>query len=206
VNNMMTSPFRSNHAGLVALLLLIVSPIVVQAATEEQAEPVAGGRAMAIEMEAQVTAIDLKTREVTLRGPRGDETTLVAPERVIKLEDVSVGDLLAGTFIAALEGEVRVPTAEELANPWLVMEGSAVSDDMANPSVETARRIRAVVTIEQLNPETGVVVVKDSRGKQHTIGDVEPAKMNGVKVGQQAVMVFTQAMALTLQKQAKPAQ
>jgi len=203
---MMTSPFRSNHAGLVALLLLIVSPIVVQAATEEQAEPVAGGRAMAIEMEAQVTAIDLKTREVTLRGPRGDETTLVAPERVIKLEDVSVGDLLAGTFIAALEGEVRVPTAEELANPWLVMEGSAVSDDMANPSVETARRIRAVVTIEQLNPETGVVVVKDSRGKQHTIGDVEPAKMNGVKVGQQAVMVFTQAMALTLQKQAKPAQ
>ena len=206
MNNMMTSPFRSNHAGLVALLLLIVSPIVVQAATEEQAEPVAGGRAMAIEMEAQVTAIDLKTREVTLRGPRGDETTLVAPERVIKLEDVSVGDLLAGTFIAALEGEVRVPTAEELANPWLVMEGSAVSDDMANPSVETARRIRAVVTIEQLNPETGVVVVKDSRGKQHTIGDVEPAKMNGVKVGQQAVMVFTQAMALTLQKQAKPAQ
>jgi hypothetical protein len=38
------------------------------------------------------------------------------------------------------------------------------------------------------------------------IGDVEPEKMAGVKVGQTAVVVFTQAMALTLEKKAQPAQ
>jgi hypothetical protein len=93
-----------------------------------------------------------------------------------------------------------------LADPWQVLEGRSVTADPANPGVEAARVIRAVVTIEQLNPATGVVVVKDSRGKQHTIGDVEPAKLSGVKVGQQAVIVFSEAMALTLQKQSGPAQ
>ena len=84
-----------------------------------------------MEMEAEVTAIDLKTREVTLRGPDGVETTLLAPEKVIKLEDVSVGDRVVGTFFAALEGEVRAPTAEELAEPWVEMQGKSVSADAA---------------------------------------------------------------------------
>jgi hypothetical protein len=86
------------------------------------------------------------------------------------------------------------------------VEGESITTDPASPGVEAARRIRAVVTIEALNPETGVVTVKDARGKQHLIGDVEPAKMKGVMVGQKAVIVFTEAMALTLEKQAQPAQ
>jgi hypothetical protein len=200
---LMKSLASVTQAGLVALLALTL-PILVQAEPEKTAET--NGRAMAVDIEAEVTAIDLKTREVTLRGPNGFETTLVAPEKVIKLEDVSVGDRVVGTFFAALEGEVRTPTAEELAEPWMVMQGKSLSGDAANPGIDTARVIRAVVTIEALNPETGVVVVKDSRGKEHSIGDVEAAKMAGVKVGQTAVVVFTEAMALTLQKEAKPAQ
>jgi hypothetical protein len=34
----------------------------------------------------------------------------------------------------------------------------------------------------------------------HIIGDVEPEKMDGVKLGDTAVMVFAQAIALTLVK------
>jgi hypothetical protein len=191
------------QASLVALLALTL-PLFAQAEPEKTTET--NGRAVAVEIEAEVTAIDLTTREVTLRGPNGFETTLVAPEKVIKLDDVSIGDRLVGTFFAALEGEVRTPTAEELAEPWMVMQGKSISGDAANPGFDTARVIRAVVTIEALNPETGVVVVKDSRGKEHSIGDVEAGKMAGVKVGQTAVVVFTEAMALTLQKEAKPAQ
>ena len=99
--------------------------------TEETAET--KGRAVAVEIEAEVTAIDLKTREVTLRGPDGVETTFHAPEKLVKLEDVSVGDRVVGTFFAALEGEMRTPTAEELAEPWVEMQGKSVSADAATP-------------------------------------------------------------------------
>jgi hypothetical protein len=190
-------------AGLLALTALTL-PMYSQAAHHETAET--KGRAVAVEMEAEVTAIDLKTREVTLRGPDGVESTFHAPEKLVKLEDVSVGDRVVGTFFAALEGEVRTPTAEELAEPWVEMQGKLMSADAAHPGVESARVIRAVVTIEELNAGAGTVVIKDSRGKVHTIGDVEPEKMAGVKVGQTAVVVFTQAMALTLEKKAQAAQ
>jgi len=190
-------------AGLLALVALTL-PMFARAEPQKTAEP--SGRAIAADIDAEVTAIDLQTREVTLKGAYGFETTLVAPERVVKLEDVHVGDRVVGTFFAALEGEVRTPTAEELAEPWIVLQGKSVSGDTANPGVDAARVIRAVVTIEALNPDKGVVVVKDSRGKEHFIGGVEPEKMAGVKVGQTAVVVFTEAMALTLEKKAKVAQ
>lgn len=200
---MMKSLARFTRAGLLALVALTL-PMFSQAAHHETAET--KGRAVAVEMEAEVTAIDLKTREVTLRGPDGVETTFHAPEKLVKLEDVSVGDRVVGTFFAALEGEIRTPTAEELAEPWVEMQGKSVSADAAAPGVEGARVIRAVVTIEELNAEAGTVVIKDSRGKVHMIGDVEPEKMVGVKVGQTAVVVFTEAMALTLEKKAQAAQ
>lgn len=199
----MKSLARFTRAGLLALVALTL-PMFSQAAHHETAET--KGRAVAVEMEAEVTAIDLKTREVTLRGPDGVETTFHAPEKLVKLEDVSVGDRVVGTFFAALEGEIRTPTAEELAEPWVEMQGKSVSADAAAPGVEGARVIRAVVTIEELNAEAGTVVIKDSRGKVHMIGDVEPEKMVGVKVGQTAVVVFTEAMALTLEKKAQAAQ
>ena len=203
MSKMTKSLVHMTRAGLVALVALTL-PVFVQAEAEATAET--KGRAVAVEMEAEVTAIDLKTREVTLRGPDGVETTFHAPEKLVKLEDVSVGDRVVGTFFAALEGDVRTPTAEELAEPWVEMQGKTVSADAALPGVESARVIRAVVTIEELNAEAGTVVIKDSRGKVHMIGDVEPEKMAGVKVGQTAVVVFTEAMALTLEKKAQAAQ
>jgi len=203
MSKMTKSLVHMTRAGLVALVALTL-PMFVQAEAEKTAET--KGRAVAVEMEAEVTAIDMKTREVTLRGPDGVETTFHAPEKLVKLEDVSVGDRVVGTFFAALEGEVRTPTADELAEPWVEMQGKSVSAEAAYPGVESARVIRAVVTIEELNAEAGTVVIKDSRGKVHMIGDVEPEKMAGVKVGQTAVVVFTQAMALTLEKKAKAAQ
>ena len=60
--------------------------------------------------------------------------------------------------------------------------------------------IRAVVTIEGMNRELGTATVKDSRGKLHTIGDIEPEKFDGITLGQTVVLFYTEALAITLQK------
>jgi hypothetical protein len=193
------------RAGLIALLAITL-PILAQAAhheepqTQVQDEVETSGRAMAIELVAEVTAIDLETREVTLQGPEGDSITIVSPETVAKLEDVSVGDLLVVTYISALEGELREPTEEELAEPWLELKDSGISDDPDQIGAAGARIIRAVVTIEGMNRALGIVTVKDSRGKLHMIGDVEAQKMEGVTLGQTLVLVFREALAMSLEK------
>jgi hypothetical protein len=184
------------------LLALVLMPIA-QAAHHEEADatakPVTNGRAIAVEMEAVVTAIDLETRQVSLQGPGGQTITVSAREKVVKLEDVSVGDILLATYFAALEGELRAPTEEELANPWVVVEQTGESQDSDRPGIGAARVIRAVVTIEGMNRILGTVTVKDARGILHLIGAVEPEKMEGVTLGQTAVLEYTEALALSLE-------
>ena len=67
-------------------------------------------------------------------------------------------------------------------------------------SRQHARIIRAVCTIEGMNRILGTVTIKDPRGKLHVIGDVEPAKMEGVTLGQTIVVVYAEALALTLEQ------
>jgi len=182
-----------------SLLTLLVAAFSLTSQAEAPVEEPAG-RAMAIQIVAVVTDIDLETRQISLEVPNGDIITMTARENVVKLEDINVGDTLVTTYLAGLEGELREPTAEELAEPWLVVEDGAVSAEGEQPAIGGARIIRAVCTNENMNPELGTVTIKDSRGKLHVIGDVEPEKMEGAAVGQTVVIVFAEALALSLEK------
>lgn len=197
---------RAARIGLIALLALAL-PMLAQAAHHEEpeADVKAGARGVVMEAQAEITAVNLKTREVTLRGPAGNTFTLQSDDKAVALEDVKVGDTVVVTYIAAMESELRAPTAEEVAEPWVELDQEMVSDDASQPGIAEMQVIRAVVTVEGMNREFGTVTVKDSRGMVHIIGDVEPEKMKGVKLGETAVIVFAQALALTLNHQATPA-
>ena len=185
-------------ATLVALALVL--PLSAQADNHAAAEAAApSGRAMALTVEAVITEIDLETRQVTLQGPGGAPFTVTAQEQVVKLEDVSVGDTVVATYLAALEGELREPTEEEKAEPWVVLEDAGISENPDNPAIGGARLIRAVCTIEGMNRVLGTVTLMDPRGKLHLLGDVEPGKMEGVVLGQTVVVVYTEALALSLE-------
>ena len=182
--------------ALFSLLALAAS----SATAEDTAATESGSRAMAMQMEAVVTDVDLETRQVSLQGPGGEIVTLNAREQVVKLEDVHVGDVLVATYMAALEGELREPTEEELAEPWVVLEDGVVSGEGEDPGMGAARMIRAVCTIEGMNRVLGTVTVEDARGKLHLITEVEPEKMEGVTLGQTLVLVYAEAVALSLEQ------
>jgi hypothetical protein len=194
----MKKSLRSIFAGCAAIALLS-SPVFA-----EEAAPAEGTvRVMGVSLEAEVTAIDYETREVSLRGPQGNIITITAGDHIKRLEDIAVGDSIVTTYMASLEGELRAPTEEELANPWAEVDGGAMAPADAAPGVMAGRMIRAVCTIEGMNRLTGTVTVRDPRGKYHVIGDVEPEKMEGVVLGATLVLVYSEAMAITLEE--KPA-
>ena len=159
-----------------------------------------GTRAVVAAIEAEIVAIDLETKEVTLVGPQGQHVTIVAQEKVVKISDLQVGDRVAAEYLASLHGEVREPTADELANPWVVLEGGVIDQNPAHPGVGAARQVRAVCSIEAFDAEAGFVMIKDSRGKMHTIGGIPAAKFEGVSLGEDMVVVYTEALAIAMQK------
>ena len=166
---------------------------------EEPAAPEANVRAMALSVEAVVTDIDLETRQVSLKGPDGKIITMTAGEEVVKLEDVSVGDTLQATYLAALEGELREPTEAEKAEPFVVIQDAGAGVAEGTPVAGAARIIHAVCTIEGMNRLLGTVTIMDPNGKVHVIGDVEPEKMSQVTLGQTIVMTYREALALSLE-------
>lgn len=177
-------------------LLTLALPLMAET---EAPEAEGNVRAMVVVVEAVVTDIDLETRQVSLKTPTGQIVTVTAKEDVVKLEDVSVGDRLRATYLSALEGELREPTEEELAEPWVVLEDSGKGIVDGTPVAGGARLIRAVCTIEGMNRLLGTVTLLDPNGRAHVIGDVEPEKMEGVTLGQTIVVVYEEALALTLE-------
>lgn len=162
-----------------------------------------GTRAMVVAIVGEIVAIDNETKEVTLQGPEGNQVTVVAQEQVVKLSDLSVGDRVGAEYLASAHAEAREPTEEELSNPWVVLEEGVVDEAPEHPAVGVARHIRAVVTIEAIDVDAGFLMMRDSRGKMHTIGGVPRAKLDAIAVGEMAVVVYSQALAIGMQKMPK---
>ena len=159
-----------------------------------------GGRALVAEVEGQVIAVDLETREVVVRGPAGNFVTLSAREDGVDLSKVAPGDTIIADYVASIEAEVRAPTAEEEANPWVVLgEMGRTADDDSMTAAGAARLIRAVCTIEAMD-RNGNVMIQDARGRMHTVGGVETEKLDNVRLGDTVVVVFTEALVLSLKE------
>jgi hypothetical protein len=155
---------------------------------------------MAIDIEATVLAVDLETRELVLALPTGEQLTTIVDRAVKRLNEVAPGDLLMVGYVAALAAELREPTEDELANPWLEGAEAGIAGTDAAPGGGMISAVRAVCTIEGMNRLTNTVTILDPRGRTHVIGDVKPERIEQLRVGQRVVMTFTQALTMGIEK------
>lgn len=159
-----------------------------------------GERMIVKQISAQITAIDPKTRDITLEGPMGNTITLNAGEEVKRFDEFAVGDLVQASYAESIAGELRAPTETELETPWVELEGAALAEADMPPAAGVGRVIRAVCTIEGLNRATGAVTVQDPRGRYHVIPDVDPTNIEKMKIGDTLIITYSQAVALSLEK------
>ena len=193
---------------LKTLSLVVIAAAFAGTAAANYLAPVtevAGARADGVRIAttivvAEIVDINLETREVTLRNDLGEDVTIVAPEKVTRLEDHSVGDMLIVEYLSSMAGEMRQPTEEELLNPWIEISEEAVDFDVTHPAVGSARQFKSVATIKALNRSARTAVIEDARGRSHTIRDVRPEKFDGVSVGDVGIVVFTEAVAVSVQR------
>ena len=183
------------------LVMLALALVSAPASAEEQQQ---GGtvRAAAVQVEAVITDIDHENREVTLQLPGGAFVTMTVSEEARRLDEFEVGDVIVATYLTSLAGEVREPTEEEKANPWQEVDGAMVAGLEQRPGIAGMRVIKAVCTIEGMNRVAGTVMVEDPRGKYHLIGDIAPERFEGRMLGDTIILVYSEAVALSLEKKA----
>ncbi len=176
-----------------------------QETTTPKDAPMGRVETMKATMSAEVTAIDQTTREITLKGPEGNEQSFTVGDAVKRLDEVKVGDVVRLDYVVSVAAEVRKPTAAEAAHPLVIMDAAGRADTNSIPAAGVARRFKVVTTIEALDRRNETVTVKGPMGRYLTVRAADPERLTKVRIGETVVIVYTEAAVLSLEKVDKKA-
>jgi len=149
---------------------------------------------------ATVTAVDPKTREITLRDSMGETTSIIAGPEVRNFPQIKVGDTLHVRMMQSLLMEVRPHNA--LVTRTEIEEGVALAPKGGQPGMAQGRRITTVVTIQALDMKKDFVKFTLPNGEVRTTTAKTTAGkelLHTLKVGDQVDVVFTDAVAILLE-------
>ena len=182
--------------GLACASVCTAADAVAPAAAAPAAAPKGETLVATIETTAVVTAIDQKTREVTLRKEDGTEVTFVASEDVKNLAQVKKGDLLRVVYGEALAYEVK--KGGTAVAPATAVAGGAAELGQ-KPEGALARQTTATVLITAIDPKVPSVTFQGPAGNTRTIKVLHPEKLVGVSVGDTVELTFTEAVAIKVE-------
>jgi hypothetical protein len=151
---------------------------------------------------ATVTAINQKTRAVTLTGQNGQVYSFIADSAVKNLAQVKKGDIVTVNYVEALAYDVRKPGAA--AAPTTTVAGAAAPVG-AMPAGAIAQQTTVTVTITAIDPKVPSVTFKGPQGNTRTIKVLHPERLQGVKVGDLVDLTYTEALAIKVTPAPKPA-
>lgn len=153
-----------------------------------------------VSVTATVEAVDLQRREITLRGPRGNVLTLDVDERVRRLHEIEAGDHVTAGYYVSLATEIREPTPEERDAPLTVVAGAGKAPPGTSPAAGGLQRIKAVVTVEDIDRTARTATVKGPLGNYLTVQVLDPARLQKVRLGDTVVVTYTEALAISVEK------
>ena len=158
----------------------------------------APGKAAAVEtlkVTATITAIDKATRDVTLKGPQGNELTVSAGPEIKNFDQLKVGDKVDLSYVEALTLELK--KGGGLVVQRTEKAGAAGAKPGEKPAGAVGRQVTVVADVVAVDPAKQVVTLK---GPQRTV-DLkisDPEQFKRIAKGDQVEATYTQAVALAV--------
>jgi Cu/Ag efflux protein CusF len=180
---------------------LAAAPVLAQqptASAPAREHPAAGAVASAT-VRATVEAVDLTTREVTLRRDDGELVTLVVSDEARNLAQVAKGDVVTASYQVGLVVALGPPGKE----PVRIDDTQATRTAPGQkPGGGIQQTVAVTATVVGIDMATHTVTLK---GPKRTV-DLPVAKdvdLTKVKVGDQVGAVYQESFALTVESAKK---
>ena len=186
--------------GLAASLVLPAAVSAQTAAVVGGTAPGKAGVAEVVKLTATVTALDKATRDVTLKGPQGNELTLTAGPDVKNFDQIKVGDQVNVEFIQALTLELKKGGGLVVARTE--QKGAVAAKPGEKPAAAAGRQVTIVADVIATDPAKQTITLK---GPKQTV-DMRipnPEQFKRVAKGDQVEATYTQAVAMALMPAAK---
>ena len=146
------------------------------------------------QMNAVVEAINMETREVTLRGPQGNAVSMVVGEEARNLDQVEVGDIVSAEYVRSLSIEVLPGDGTEPGAGGLTAAARAEKGEMPAGVVMDTQVVTATVEAIDMEANTFKLKFPDGAVEQFTARD--PKNLALAEVGDLVVITTTEALAL----------
>ena len=167
-----------------------------QTSTTMSTQPGKASVERTVDVTATIIAIDKTTRDITLKGPKGNWVVVTAGPEVKNLDQMNVGDKVHARYIEALVLELKkgndlAVTRTEAASAMGAMPG-------AHPQGVAGRRITVVADVVAVNRETQTVTLQGPQ-LSAAVKVTDPDQLRRIKKGDQVYATYTQALAMVVE-------
>ncbi len=185
--------------------IAIVSGLALPASSQTSGavvatKPGAAVAAQTVKIAATITAIDPKTRAVTLKGPQGNEVVIIAGSDVKNFAQMKVGDQVHVKYVEALTLELKKGGGKAVAR---TDQGAAAGAKPGErPAGVGGRQVTIVADVVDVDTANQRVTL---RGPNRTV-DLkvrDPKQLAMIAKGDQVEAVYTEAIAVAVEPAAK---
>ena len=173
-----------------------MAAVLANPAFADSHEPMPGVAAgEAVVVTATVEAINMDTREVTLKGENGESVNLTVSEEARNLGQVEVGDVVTFEYyqiLALALTPVDGVTRQKKENVEV-----ARSELGAKPAGEVVRTVEAIGVVKSIDKESRVVVLQGAEQTLEVIAD-DDVDLDAIKIGQNVAATYVEAFAVSV--------
>ena len=184
-------------ASLTALVLFgaLALPATPVMAQKKKQDVPAAVMVETVKMDAEVAAVDLKSRNVTLKMPNGDLVDLRAGDQVKNLAQVKVGDIVVAEYHQALAMKLKMSPGIRSTTEGTAKERAPKGK---KPAAAATREVDFVADVVDVDKAKGLVTILGAKGNKVTLKVSDPQTLADIKVGDQVEGTYIQALAVAV--------
>ena len=163
------------------------------------------GEAMAeavVSIAATVVKVDQKNRVVSLRDADGNVFDVHVGDEVKNLPHVKRGDHVIASYYESIAIVLRKPGETTPGSETTVVAARAGAGK--KPGAMAGRQTTLTATVVGISKRKGTVTLKGPRGRSVTLTVRDPKRLETVRVGDLVEAVYSEAIAISVEKPTKP--
>jgi hypothetical protein len=190
-------------AGVFACTIPLLAPAQQAATTTEKfaSEPGKAMVARTTKASAVVTSIDKANRTLTLKTASGKVLETVVDPEIKRFDEIKVGDHVRVEYVEALSLELKKAGKGALGATEQAGEVTAPAGEQ--PGAAVGHQVTVLSDVVAVDTKKQVVTLKGPLGNLVDLHVQDPSQMKNIKQGDQVEAVYTEAVAVGVEREPK---
>jgi Cu/Ag efflux protein CusF len=185
--------------------LIAAAPLAARAQTTSSftTDPGKVGVSKTVKMTATVVLVELGSRDLLLIDSQGKMHKVNVSDQARNLDQIKVGDKVTAEYTEAISLQIKKRGSAD-GPPASAQEALIRSPSGAKPGGAVGRKVTAFATVMTVDPAKQLVTLRGPLGNDYDVQVLDPAQLQALKKGDDVEVVYTEALAISVQSAPGP--